>query len=62
MFAKQYSHRLPADYDMDVIRRRAAQLGPLWDDTQGLLFKAFIAHEIAKWGDIIRRANIQVDD
>ena len=24
-------------------------------------FKAFIAHEIAKWGDIIRRANIQVD-
>ncbi|WP_119736072.1 DUF4865 family protein [Pseudomonas sp. Larv2_ips] len=43
MFAKQYSHRLPADYDMDVIRRRAAQLGPLWDDAQGLLFKAFIA-------------------
>ncbi|UII73679.1 DUF4865 family protein [Pseudomonas sp. HN11] len=45
MFAKQYSHRLPADYDMGVIRRRAAQLGPLWDNTEGLLFKAFIAQE-----------------
>lgn len=45
MFAKQYSHRLPADYDMGVIRRRAAQLGPLWDHTEGLLFKAFIAQE-----------------
>lgn len=45
MFAKQYSHRLPADYDMSVIRRRAAQLGPLWDHTEGLLFKAFIAQE-----------------
>lgn len=45
MFAKQYSHRLPADYDMGVIRRRAAQLGPLWDHTPGLLFKAFIAQE-----------------
>ncbi|NVZ20574.1 DUF4865 family protein [Pseudomonas costantinii] len=45
MFAKQYSHRLPADYDMGVIRQRAAQLGPLWDHTEGLLFKAFIAQE-----------------
>lgn len=43
MFAKQYSHRLPADYDMNLIRRRAAQLGPSWDHTEGLLFKAFIA-------------------
>ena len=45
MFAKQYSHRLPADYDMGAIRRRAAQLGPLWDHTEGLLFKAFIVQE-----------------
>lgn len=45
MFAKQYSHRLPADYDMGVIRRRAAQLGPQWDHTEGLLFKAFVAQE-----------------
>jgi len=45
MFAKQYSHRLPADYDMGVIRQRATQLGPLWDGTEGLIFKAFIAQE-----------------
>ena len=45
MFAKQYSHRLPADYDMGVIRRRAEQLGPLWDRAEGLIFKAFIAQE-----------------
>lgn len=48
MFAKQYSHRLPADYDMGVIRRRAAQLGPLWDHAEGLLFKAFIAQELGQ--------------
>ena len=45
MFAKQYSHRLPADYDMGVIRQRAARLGPLWDNTEGLLFKAFVVQE-----------------
>lgn len=45
MFAKQYSHRLPANYDMGIIRRRAAELGPLWDATEGLQFKAFIARE-----------------
>lgn len=41
MFAMQYSHRLPADYDLEIIRRRVAQRGPLWDDTQGLIFKLF---------------------
>jgi hypothetical protein len=41
MFAMQYSHRLPADYDLDIIRRRVAQRGPLWNDTQGLIFKLF---------------------
>ncbi|MDY7532757.1 DUF4865 family protein [Pseudomonas sp. Bout1] len=45
MFAKQYSHRLPADYPMEVIRERAARLGPQWDHAEGLLFKAFIAQE-----------------
>ena len=43
MFAMQYEHRLPADYDMQVIRERAARRGPLWDDTPGLLLKAFAA-------------------
>ncbi|NWB85515.1 DUF4865 family protein [Pseudomonas gingeri] len=50
MFAKQYSHRLPANYDMGLIRRRASELGPLWDDTQGLVFKAFIAEERGVFG------------
>lgn len=45
MFAKQYSHRLPANYDMELIRRRARELGPRWDGTPGMLFKAFIARE-----------------
>jgi len=45
MFMKQYIHRLPADYDMNRIRERAAQLGPRWDETEGLAFKAFVAQE-----------------
>ncbi|WP_338569769.1 DUF4865 family protein [Pseudomonas canadensis] len=65
MFAKQYSHRLPADYDMGVIRRRAAQLGPLWDNAEGLLFKAFIAQErggnvyssVYLWADPLQAAD-----
>jgi len=50
MFAMQYSHRLPADYDMQAIRQRAARRGPLWDDTQGLVFKAFVSQERAQHG------------
>ena len=65
MFAKQYSHRLPADYDMGVIRRRAAQLGPLWDNAEGLLFKVFIAQEhggnvyssVYLWADPLQAAD-----
>jgi len=43
MLAKQYSHRLPTDYDMGIIRQRATDRGPLWDETEGLAFKAFVA-------------------
>lgn len=50
MFAMQYSHRLPADYDMQTIRQRAAQRGPLWDDTEGLVVKAFVSQERARHG------------
>jgi len=45
MFAMQYSHRLPADYDTQIIRERAARRGPLWDDTEGLICKAFALQE-----------------
>ncbi|WP_025130662.1 DUF4865 family protein [Pseudomonas sp. PH1b] len=45
MFAKQYSHRLPADYPMQLIRQRAAERGPLWDRVEGLVFKVFAGRE-----------------
>jgi hypothetical protein len=41
MLVLHYRHRLPADYDMDRVRRRVAERGPLWDATPGLGFKAF---------------------
>lgn len=50
MFAMQYSHRLPADYDMQIIRQRAARRGPLWDDPEGLAFKAFVSRERGRHG------------
>ncbi|WP_110948237.1 DUF4865 family protein [Pseudomonas bohemica] len=45
MFAMQYSHRLPSDYDMQVIRHRARQRGPIWDTAEGLVLKAFVSQE-----------------
>jgi len=45
MLALQYTHRLPADYDMRLIRKRARERGPLWDATPDLVFKAFVASE-----------------
>jgi hypothetical protein len=52
MLAKQYSHRLPADYNMNVIRQRAAERGPLWDDTEGLAFKAFVVQTRGQHGAV----------
>ncbi|MFJ2989585.1 DUF4865 family protein [Collimonas sp. NPDC087041] len=45
MFAIQYSHRLPADYNMQQMRDRAAARGPLWDAVEGMIFKAFVIQE-----------------
>ncbi|AKZ63521.1 hypothetical protein F506_13340 [Herbaspirillum hiltneri N3] len=50
MLSKQYSHRLPVDYDVSAIRRRAAARGPMWDDTPGLYFKSFSLREAGKNG------------
>jgi hypothetical protein len=50
MLAKQYIHRLPADYDMTRMRERAATRGPLWDNTEGLAFKAFVARVSGEYG------------
>lgn len=42
MIAMQYSIGLPADYDMDIIRRRIKEKGPLLDGFPGLDFKAYL--------------------
>ncbi|MFC8716014.1 DUF4865 family protein [Kitasatospora sp. NPDC057198] len=45
MLAKQYEINLPADYDLDVIRRRIEAGAPLLDDRPGLGFKAWLLRE-----------------
>ncbi|MFJ8648517.1 DUF4865 family protein [Streptomyces sp. NPDC093546] len=47
MHAMQYEITLPADYDMDVIRRRVATKGHLLDDFPGLGLKAYLIRERA---------------
>jgi hypothetical protein len=42
MLTMQYSFTLPAAFDMDVIRERIATKGPLLDDFDGLVFKAYL--------------------
>lgn len=42
MLAMQYSFALPADYDMDIIRRRIEDKGPLLDHFPRLRFKAYL--------------------
>lgn len=43
--AMQYDLTLPADYDMEIIRRRVAGNGHLFDQWPGLGFKAFLIRE-----------------
>ncbi len=45
MIAMQYRFTLPADYDMDLIRRRIVTKGPLLDDLPDLVFKAYLYGE-----------------
>lgn len=47
MYAKQYEITLPADYDMQIIRRRVAAAAHLLDDRAGLGMKAFLIRERA---------------
>ena len=42
MYAMQYEITLPADYDMDVIRKRVANRGHLLDAFPGLGLKAYL--------------------
>lgn len=50
MLIKQYAHRLPADYNMQIIKNRAATRGPEWDNAAGLAFKAFVMRERGRHG------------
>ena len=45
MLAKQYTIKLPADYDMGIIRERVRAGGPRFDHVVGLAFKAFLITE-----------------
>ena len=42
MITMQYSFTLPADYDMQIIRKRVAEKGPGLDRYDGLGFKAYL--------------------
>jgi len=52
MIIAHYAHRLPADYDVDIIRNRAAARGHLFDATSELYFKAFLLRERGRFGAI----------
>ncbi|WP_322083612.1 DUF4865 family protein [Burkholderia sp. BCC1972] len=50
MLTAYYVHRLPADYDLEIIRNRVRERGRLWDDTPELLFKGFLLREAGRFG------------
>jgi hypothetical protein len=52
MIIAHYAHRLPADYDVEIIRRRAHERGPLWDKVPELHFKGFLLRERGRFGAI----------
>jgi hypothetical protein len=45
MHAKQYDVTLPADYDMQIIRKKVANVGHTLDDRAGLGLKAWVIRE-----------------
>lgn len=52
MIIAHYHHRLPANYDIKLIRSRAKERGALWDATPELYFKGFLLREKGKYGVI----------
>ena len=50
MLTAYYVHRLPADYDIGIIRARAQKRGSLWDDMPDLYFKGFLLREAGRYG------------
>jgi hypothetical protein len=52
MIIAHYAHRLPADYDISIIRNRASARGHLFDAIPELHFKAFLLRERGRYGAI----------
>jgi hypothetical protein len=52
MIIAHYAHRLPADYDVGVIRNRAKDRGHLFDAIPELYFKGFLLRERGRFGAI----------
>ena len=50
MIIAHYAHRLPADYDVDIIRNRASSRGHLFDAVPELTFKGFLLRERGRFG------------
>lgn len=60
MLAKQYTIKLPGDYDMEIIRRRVRERGGAFDAFPGLVFKAFLITERASGATANRYAPFYV--
>jgi hypothetical protein len=52
MIIAHYAHRLPADYDIQIIRDRAKARGHLFDAAPELYFKGFLLRERGRFGAI----------
>src|ERR1700724_3197834 len=52
MIIAHYAHRLPASYDIGIIRDRAKARGALWDAVAELYFKGFLLRERGRLGAI----------
>jgi uncharacterized protein DUF4865 len=52
MIIAHYAHRLPADYDIAIIRNRAKSRGHLFDAIPELHFKGFLLRERGRFGAI----------
>jgi hypothetical protein len=50
MIIAHYAHRLPANYDVGIIRKRAEERGALWDAVPELYFKGFLLRERGRFG------------
>ncbi|MCT8268201.1 DUF4865 family protein [Afifella sp. JA880] len=52
MMIAHYSHRLPAHYDMGLIRSRVNDRSGQWSAVPDLYFKAFLVREIGRLGAV----------